>query len=222
MIELIQVPYSPYCIVQRRILEYAGEKFKVVNVPNGDRSKVWKLTREQYYQVPVLKDGKEVLFETGDASQVIAQHLDAKLGLNLFPAEWVGVQDLLWTYFEETVEGIGFKLNDIYFEENVPASDRLAFTRHKERKFGRGCLARWKAEQGSLLSAFAASLAPCEAMVATRPFLLAGRPLFVDFDLFGMLGNMLYSGHYDFPAACPNLAKWHARMAKVRRKEFTP
>ena len=27
------------------------------------------------------------------------------------------------------------------------------------------------------------------------------RPRFVDFDLFGMLGNFLYSGHYRLPAA---------------------
>ena len=31
MIELVQFPWSPYCIVQRRILEYAGTRFKVVN-----------------------------------------------------------------------------------------------------------------------------------------------------------------------------------------------
>ena len=65
MIELIQVPYSPFCIVQRRILEYAGAKFKIINIPNGDRSLVWKLTRERYYQVPVLRDGKTVVFENG-------------------------------------------------------------------------------------------------------------------------------------------------------------
>lgn len=220
MIELIQIPYSPYCIVQRRILEYAGAKFKLVNVPNGDRSTVWRVTKQQYYQVPVLKDGKQVLFESADNSQVIAAHLDAKFGLNLFPREWAGVQDLLWTYFEDTVEGIGFKLNDIYYLENVPAGDRLAFVRHKERKFGRGCLDRWRTDQAALLAAFEASLAPAEAMLATRPFLLGSRPLFVDFDLYGMVANMLYSGHYEFPARCPLLAAWHSRMAKVRGKDF--
>ena len=58
MIELIQFPWSPFCIVQRRILEYAGTRFKIVNVPNTDRSLVWKLTRGRYYAVPIIKDGK--------------------------------------------------------------------------------------------------------------------------------------------------------------------
>ena len=61
MIELIQFPWSPFCIVQRRILEFAGARFKLVNIPNTDRSLVWKVTRGRYYQVPVLKDGRTVV-----------------------------------------------------------------------------------------------------------------------------------------------------------------
>ncbi len=57
MIQLIQFPYSPFCIVQRRILEFSGTKFKIVNIPNGDRSLVWRLTRERYYGVPGIRDG---------------------------------------------------------------------------------------------------------------------------------------------------------------------
>ena len=41
MIELIQFPWSPFCIVQRRILEFTGARFKIINIPNGDRSLVW-------------------------------------------------------------------------------------------------------------------------------------------------------------------------------------
>ena len=47
--------------------------------------------------------------------------------LGLFPSQWAGVQDLIWRYFENDLEGITFKLNDIYYEEFVGARDRLAF-----------------------------------------------------------------------------------------------
>ena len=73
MIELIQVPSSPFCIVQRRILEFSGVRFKVINIPHGDRSLIWRLTKEPYYGVPILKDGKQVIFEVNDDSQVIAK-----------------------------------------------------------------------------------------------------------------------------------------------------
>ena len=111
MIELIQFPWSPYCLVQQRILEFAGVPHKITNVPPGDRSLVWRVTRQRYYQVPVLRDGRSALFETDENSQVIAKYLDAKFSLGLFPRQWAGVQNLLWRHIENDVEGFTFKLN---------------------------------------------------------------------------------------------------------------
>jgi glutathione S-transferase len=216
MLELIQFPWSPYCIVQRRILEYSGAKFKVTNIPNGDRALVWKVTRQRYYQVPVVRDGREVVFEMDSDSQVIAKYLDQKLGLDLFPRHWEGLQDILWRYFENEIEGVGFKLNDIYWEEMVPPGDRLLFLRHKERKFGRGCIEQWGAQKDALLAELERKLLQCEEMLLTRDFLLEGRPRFVDFDLFGMLGNFLYSGHYKLPRSQPKLGAWFQRMASLK------
>lgn len=219
MLELIQFPWSPYCIVQRRILEFSGAPFKITNIPNGDRSLVWKATRQRYYQVPVLRDGRKAIFETEENSQNISKYLDQKLGLGLFPKQWEGVQDLIWRYFENEVEGIGFKLNDIYWKEMVPAGDRLRFLRHKERKFGRGCIDQWREQKGALLAELEQKLIPCEEMLLTRDFLLDERPRFVDFDLFGMLGNFLYSGHYKLPRAHQQLGAWHKRMASIKAQK---
>jgi glutathione S-transferase len=52
-------------------------------------------------------------------------------------------------------------------------------------------------------------------MLATRRYLLASRPLFVDFDLWGMLANFLFSGHYKISRELPNIAGWYDRMTKV-------
>lgn len=216
MIELIQFPWSPFCIVQRRILEYSGVRFKIKNIPNSERSLVWRLTRQRYYGVPIIKDGKTVVFETDENSQVIAKYLDAKLKLGLFPRSWEGIQGVLWRCIENDIEGLGFKLNDIYYEEMVPLRDRLGFVRHKERKFGRGCLEQWRSQQSQLLEDLTHHLVPFEQMLGTRPFLLDDRPRFVDFDLFGMLGNFLYSGHYRLPADHSKLQNWYHRMASVK------
>jgi len=216
MIELIQFPWSPFCIVQRRILQFSGAKFKIANIPNTDRSGVWKLTKGRYYQVPILKDRRTVVFETGDDSQVIAKYLDNRLQLGLFPRELEGVQSLLWRVIEDQVEGYGFKLNDIYWQELVPKPEWWAFVRHKERKFGRHCLDLWRQQQTQLLDGLVHSLLPFEQMLVAHPFLLDDRPRFVDFDLFGILGNFLYSGHYKLPAAHPRLRDWHRRVAKSK------
>ena len=221
MIELIQFPWSPFCLVQRRILEFSGAPFKITNLKlTGDRSLIWKLTKERYYGVPVIRDGRSVVFEVAEDSQVIAKYLDAKMALGLFPADLRGVQDLLWRYIESDIEGVGFKLNDIYFREFVVKADQVAFIRHKERKFGSGCLDQWRAQQKTLLKKLEANLVPFEQMLLHQPFLLGERPRFVDFDLFGMLENFLFSGHYQLPARHKQIREWHSRMAKTKIKDF--
>ena len=215
MIRLIQVAWSPYSLVQRRILGYSGAPHQLVDVPPSDRSLVWRLTRQRYYQVPIVKDGRNVIFETDDNSQVIAKYLDAKLKLDLFPADWYGIQRVLWRCIDNEVEASTFKLNDAHFREFVPKAEQLAYIRFKERKFGRGCLDQWFEQQRELTAELTGKLIPFEQMLARRPFLLDARPRFVDFDLWGILANFLYSGHYQLPAAHSRLRKWHARMGKL-------
>jgi len=102
----------------------------------------------------------------------------------------------------------------------VPSGDRLRFVRHKERKFGRGCLLQWKAEQKQLLAQLEQRLIPFEEMLLHKRFLLEERPRFVDFDLYGMLSNFLYSGHYRLPAAHTQLKKWYRRMTDIQFKSI--
>jgi glutathione S-transferase len=216
MIELIQFPWSPFCIPQRRILEFSGVKFKVTNISSTDRSLIWKLTDEKYYGVPVIRDGRNVIFDDTDDQQIVAKYLDTKLKLGLFPAGHEGVQSLLWRYIENEIESATFRLNDIYFREFVPAQEIAASLRHKERKFGRGCIDQWRKDQKAWLKTLETALIPFEQMLSHSEFLLGERPLFVDFDLFGMLENFLFSGHYQLPRSRPNLREWHRCMKSIR------
>lgn len=217
MIELFQFPWSPYCLVLIRVLQYSGAPHKLVSASPTDRSLIWKLTRERYYQVPVVRDGRNVLFETDENSQVMAKYLNERLHLDLFPHSVDGVQDLLWRYIENDVEGLTFKLNDAYFQEFVPKAEQLAYRRHKERKFGRGCLEQWREQQQSLRDTLEERLIPFEQMLAHREFLLDDRPRFVDFDLWGMLANLTYTRHHKLPAAHGQLRRWFTRMSDLKR-----
>jgi hypothetical protein len=38
----------------------------------------------------------------------------------------------------------------------------------------------------------------------------------VDFELFGMVENFLFSGHYPLPKSLPNLRQWHGCMKTIR------
>lgn len=126
------------------------------------------------------------------------------------------MQAILWRYIENEVEGATFRLNDIYYRENLPAGEQLQYLRFKERKFGRGCIDQWHKDQQVWLKKLEVALLPFEQMLAHSEFLLAERPLFVDFDLLGMLENFLYSVHYRLPKSLPNLREWHRCMKTVR------
>lgn len=221
MIELIQFPWSPFCIVIRRILEFSGHPFRIRDIPSTDRTLVWRLTHERYYGVPIIRDGKNVIFEVSDDSQVIAKYIDEKLKLALFTWEWEGVQTLVWHHIENEVEGLAFRLNDIYWKDFVPQREQLAFLRHKERKFGRGCIDQWRDQRASLVKKLTETLMPYEEMLLRRPFLLDQQPRFVDFDLYGMLGNFLHSGNYRLPAAHNGLRDWYSRMTQIQFKANT-
>ena len=221
MIELIQFPWSPFCLPQLAILKFSGAPFKIIKVPPHERALVWKLTKQRYYGVPIIRDGKKVVFETGDDSQVIAKYLDWKLKLNLFPAELEGMQSILWRYIENEVEGATFRLNDIHYQElhrreKLSPADELQYLRFKERKFGRGCIDQWRKDQKVWLKKLEAGLVPFEQMVAHQPFLLGEHPRFVDFNLFGMVENFLFSGCYELPKSLPQLRRWHRRMKTIR------
>ena len=220
MIELIQFPWSPFCIVQRRILEFSGARFKLINIPSGDRSLIWKLTRERYYGVPIIQDERSVIFETADDSQIIAKYIDDKLGLGLFPWKLEGVQSILWGYIENEIEGPCFKLNDVHYKRMVPTTEHAGFVRHKERKFGRGCIDGWRGDRKKLLAELEHKLMAFEEMLMFRSFLLDERPRFVDFDLFGMLETLLYSGQYRLPAVHNKIKDWHRRMRHIELKSI--
>ena len=218
MIELFQFAWSPFCLPQQRILEFSGARFKLVHVSSTDRSPIWKLTKQKYYGVPILRDGTKIIFDDTDDQQIVAKYLNAKLKLDLFPAELEGVQSILWRYIENEIEGATFRLNDIYFREFVPAKEIVASLRHKERKFGRGCIEQWRAHQNDWLAKLENGLIPFEQTLAHSKFILGDRPRFVDFDLLGMLDNFLYSGHYGLPKSQPNLRRWYREIKAARVK----
>ena len=216
MLELFQFPWSPYCFVPKLILDYCGVPFKSIAVPPNDRTLVWKATRERYYGVPILRDGREVVFETDPNSQVICKYLDFKFQAGLFPAGLEGVQSILWRYIENDVEEMTFKLNDAHYCEFVPKAQQLAYLRHKERKFGAGCIDHWRENAEALQAELTRRLLPFEDMLLEQPFLLGDVPRFVDFDLHGMLGNFLFTGHYGLPAEHGRLKRWYEALPKLK------
>jgi glutathione S-transferase len=213
MIMLIQIPQSPFCISVRRILERNRIPHKIRNIPTHDRSEVIRATKGRGYTVPCLVDGKTAVSDFTDFGQEVARYIDRKHKLGLFPRDKEGIQAILARYIECQLEDVGFRVGDGYVIPTLPLIERIMLTRFKERKFGKGCVAQWTKDCAKLNRQFAALLAPLDNMLASSEFLVANRPLFVDYDLFGILGNYLYNGKTNLPKLT-HLQRWYRTMSR--------
>jgi glutathione S-transferase len=213
MITLIQFPWSPFCISIRRILERNRIPHRIKNVQTHMRDDVIRATKGRAYTVPCLIDGKTAVADFTDFGQEVARYIDCKYKLDLFPREKEGIQAILARYIENDLEGIGFKIDDSYVIPTLSLVERVTLTRFKERKFGKGCVQQWTKDRAKLNRQFAELLVPMDNMLASSPFLVADRPLFVDYDLYGILGNYLYCGKTRLPNL-KNLQRWHRAMSR--------
>jgi glutathione S-transferase len=211
MLTLIQFPWSPFCITIRHMLDRHGVQYRLRNIPNHDRTAVIEATGGRGYTVPCVVDGRQVVWDQTAFGQEVARYVDAKYKMGLFPAAQEGAQYILARYIESELEDIGFRVNDSYVIPRLPLVERVMVTRHKERKFGKGCVAQWVRERRQLKAEMARRLAPLDNILASAPFLLGDRPLFVDYDLYGVLGNYLYSGRTRL-SALPRVRAWRKSL----------
>ena len=88
--------------------------------------------------------------------------------------------------------------------------------RHKERKFGRGCVEEWIRSRPQLLEKAVQLLRPFELMLANAPFLLGDVPVYSDFALFGILGNMVYRDWVEIPKELVRIKEWREMLRRFR------
>jgi len=213
MVTLIQFPWSPFCITIRRILERHKILHRVKNVPSHDRTEIIRATKGRAYTVPCLVDGKTAVADFTDFGQEVARYIDRRYKLGLFPRDKEGIQAVLARYIENELENIGFRVTDSYILMKLPLIERTMQRRHKERKFGKGCLEQWARDRRKLVAQFEELLRPMDDMLAASPYLLCDRPLFVDYDLYGIIGDYLYNGKTQLPPL-KNLQRWHRALSR--------
>ncbi len=215
---LYQMAHSPYAIPIRQALTACRVVHETRDVQNWDRGEVIRLTEGSYYQIPLLVHEDRVVFETGGNSLDVARYVDATwAGGCLFPEELAAPNLCLTEWIEDALEGCTFKLADIHY---VPAIDdivdRTMVVRHKERKFGRGCIEQWAREADIIRSELDGLLSRCESTLKNSPFLLGTSPVYADFALFGVLGNLTYNGWNHLSADQIALQKFVARLSVWR------
>ncbi len=213
-----QLAHSPYCLPVTRALEALGVPFTVHNVSNGDRREIIELTGGAYYQVPVLQHDGRVIYESSPESTDVARYLDATFaGGRLFPPEHEGLQRIVVGHIENDIEGVTFRLVDPYYVASLTDPvDRVMVIRHKERKFGAGCLAAWERDRPALFDRTTQLLTPFDLALRARPYLFGDTPLYADFAFYGVLGNMTWQNHNSLPPSLTALRDWFEKIKSFR------
>ncbi|MGI8423775.1 MAG: glutathione S-transferase C-terminal domain-containing protein [Chloroflexota bacterium] len=226
-ITFVQAPHSPYCISIRKALQSAGAPFTIYDTSLGRREAVMELTDAAYYVVPVVVDASRdpaiVVYEGRDEGTDVARYVDARFDLGLFPADREGLQDILVQYIENQAEDVAFRLDDAFLIPSVADPiERGTLIRHKERKFGRGSVDQWRAQAPELLARLVEVLAPLDTTLSRDPYLLGDRPTFADYALYGVLGNLTYTGDNVIPAVVKHILRWHAHLDALKLTANVP
>ncbi|MDA0813562.1 MAG: glutathione S-transferase family protein [Verrucomicrobia bacterium] len=217
-VTVYEMEHSPFCIPVTQVLTALGIGFERVAVPNWDRSIVIEVTGGSYYQVPVLKHGDKVIAESSPDSQDIPHYIDQTFaGGRLFPEANSGLQEIVIAYIENDIESVTFKAVDSFYIDSLenPVA-RMMTIRHKERKFGPGCVAAWQRSRDELRGAAEALLMRFETTLRHSPFVLGQTPCYVDFSLFGVLANYQYRGYNTLPDAFSGIRNWYRSLEQFR------
>lgn len=211
---LYDLPHSPYCLPIKRILQALRQPFVIEDVPNWDRRRVIELTGGACYQVPVLVHDGKVIVESGADTNDVARYVDAAFaGGRLFPPTLDGLHDILVRHLDDEVESATFRCCDAFYVDSIPdLVARVTVLRHKERKFGRGCIAQWKADLEALRAGAAEHFHRFDLRFQHSAFLLGDQPVYADFLLWGILTNYTWNGWNELPSAMASLRSWFDRM----------
>lgn len=214
MLKIYEMLHSPYCIPITMILRSAGQEYESIRVPNWDRSQVIELTDGKYYQVPVLVHDERVVYEESDSSLTVAHYVDAQFMAGaLFPDRISGTHEVLIQHLEDELEGLSFKLCDIhYIDEIEDLNERTSVRRHKERKFGRGCIEDWRGNAATLRSELMSGLNKFRGSLTKNAFLFGDRPVYADYALAGVIGNFTHPVANDLDPDQDWLREWLKRL----------
>jgi glutathione S-transferase len=213
MVRLYQFVTSPFCAKVRKILDYKGIDYELVEVDYLDRRALLEASGQ--IMVPALT------LESGDTltdSDRIAHRLEEVYPEPaIFPTEWRGIHLALARYFETELE-------DALFRAAVP--DELAYFRRqgadrealwrliRERRYGAGFCERMVRENRENLERVETMLAPLDESLDGRAFLL-GRIGYGDFALYGQLAYLAFSGEQKLPTRLANLRAFFDRMDRI-------
>jgi glutathione S-transferase len=215
-----QFATSPFCSKVRKILDYKGLDYEIVEVDYIERKEL--IAASGQIMVPALRleaisvDGRDA--ETVVDSDRIAMRLEELCPEpTILPPRTRGLHLALTRYIDGEVEEALFRAavpdEAEYFARQGP--DRLAMFRFiRERKYGTGFCERMEREHDANLVRVHEVLTPFEMALEHGAFLLGGAGL-ADFALYGQLHYLALTGVLKIPHGLPRVREFYGRVDRI-------
>ena len=212
-LKLYQFATSPFCAKVRKILDFKGLDYRVVEVDYLERKELMIASNQLMVPALTLETGETIV----DSDRIAARLDELYPDPTIFPPAWRGVHLALACYFDGAFEDVMFRaaLPDEIAHYARRGRDREALYRLiRERKYGAGFCDETIGNHVSHWARALELLAPLDDTLRDRAFLL-GRIGYADFALYGQLGYLAITGVLKIPGAMTNLCGFYGRMDRI-------
>jgi glutathione S-transferase len=212
-VRLYQFATSPFCAKVRKILDYKGVDYELVEVDYLERKEL--LLASGQIMVPALT--LETNETIADSDQIGLQLDELYPQPTIFPPDWRGVHLALARYFDTELEDALFRaaVPDEIAHYRRQGRDHEAFWRLiRDRKYGAGFCDQMVREYQANLERAHTLLAPLDDTLRERAFIL-GRIGYADFALYGQLWNLGFTGELKIRPDLASLRAFYGRMDRI-------
>jgi glutathione S-transferase len=215
---LYQFATSPFCSKVRKILDYKGFDYQVVEVDYAERKEL--IAASGQIMVPALRieiPGSSGAETVVDSHRIALRLEELRPEPTILPARSRGLHLALARYIDGEIEDALFAAalpdEEAWFAHQ--GADRLALFRlMRDRKYGAGFCDRMKREHESDMSRVRDLLAPFEMALEHGAFLLGG-PGLADFALYGQLRYLALTDVLKIPHDLPRLREYYGRIDRI-------
>jgi glutathione S-transferase len=212
-ITLYQFATSPFCAKIRKILDFKGLDYRVVEVDYLERKELIVASNQLLVPALTLPIGETIV----DSDQIAARLDQLYPEPTIYPPEWRGVHLALAGYFDGAFEDVIFRaaVPDEIAHYGRQGRDREAFYRLiRDRKYGAGFCDEAIVNHTAHWARALEMIAPLDETLSARAFLL-GRIGYADFALYGQLSYFAITGELKIPASMKNLCAFYGRMDRI-------
>jgi glutathione S-transferase len=210
---LFQFSTSPFCAKVRKLLEYKGVEYELIEVDYLERKELLLASGQITVPALTLDNGDSVV----DSTRIAMRLEELYPQPTIFPPGQRGLHIALARYIDGPLEDEVFPaaVPDELAHFHRQGPDREAMWRLiRERRYGAGFVDRCVREHQECLDRAVAALTAFEEQLGAGAF-LTGRIGLADFSLYGQLTYLGLTGELKLPATMPNLRAFYGRMDRI-------